>query len=128
MRGKSQRSVRESGDSVERLEGCSGAKDARSGKERHAVGRALACTSAAGGQARGDRLASRQACAQSEQEKRRKRTTKLGQGAAALGQPVGPTAVEEKLGESSGLDWSRIRSSSFELNIELSIYARKRIK
>ncbi|PKI48575.1 hypothetical protein CRG98_030994 [Punica granatum] len=33
IRGKSWRSVRESGDSVERLEGCSGAKDARSGKD-----------------------------------------------------------------------------------------------
>ncbi|PKI72885.1 hypothetical protein CRG98_006753 [Punica granatum] len=31
IRGKSRGSVRESGDSVERLEGCSGAKDARLG-------------------------------------------------------------------------------------------------
>ncbi|PKI79293.1 hypothetical protein CRG98_000307 [Punica granatum] len=46
---------------------------------------------------------------------------------AALGQPVGPTAHEEKPGESSGFDWSLIRSSWFELNVELSIYVRKRI-
>ncbi|PKI48950.1 hypothetical protein CRG98_030648 [Punica granatum] len=44
MRGKSRGSVRESGDSVERLEGCSNAKDARSGvHERRARGQA--CTS-----------------------------------------------------------------------------------
>ncbi|PKI71820.1 hypothetical protein CRG98_007759 [Punica granatum] len=33
IRGKSRGSVRESGDSVEHLEGCSSAKDAHSGKE-----------------------------------------------------------------------------------------------
>ncbi|PKI52593.1 hypothetical protein CRG98_027021 [Punica granatum] len=38
IRGKSRGSVRESGDSVERLEGCSGAKDARFGKDGHAAG------------------------------------------------------------------------------------------
>ncbi|PKI64262.1 hypothetical protein CRG98_015347 [Punica granatum] len=38
IRGKSRGSVRESGDSVERLEGCSGAKDARSGKDGRAGG------------------------------------------------------------------------------------------
>ncbi|PKI66329.1 hypothetical protein CRG98_013291 [Punica granatum] len=32
IRGKSRGSIRESGDSVERLEGCSGAKDARSAR------------------------------------------------------------------------------------------------
>ncbi|PKI74289.1 hypothetical protein CRG98_005314 [Punica granatum] len=39
IRGKSRGSVRESGDSVERLEGCSGAKDARSGKDWRTGGR-----------------------------------------------------------------------------------------
>ncbi|PKI36907.1 hypothetical protein CRG98_042702 [Punica granatum] len=39
IRGKSRGSVRESGDSVERLEGCSGAKDARSGKDGRMGGR-----------------------------------------------------------------------------------------
>ncbi|PKI71082.1 hypothetical protein CRG98_008547 [Punica granatum] len=48
MRGKSRGSFRESGDSVERLEGSSGAKDARLGKERLAARRALACTGAGG--------------------------------------------------------------------------------
>ncbi|OWM68070.1 hypothetical protein CDL15_Pgr027029 [Punica granatum] len=48
MRGKSQGNVRESGDSVERLKGCSGAKDARSGKERLAAGPALECIGAGG--------------------------------------------------------------------------------
>ncbi|PKI60626.1 hypothetical protein CRG98_018976 [Punica granatum] len=42
MQGKSRGSVRESGYSVERLEGCSGAKDARSGKDGRAAGPARA--------------------------------------------------------------------------------------
>ncbi|PKI74142.1 hypothetical protein CRG98_005471 [Punica granatum] len=42
IRGKSRGSVRESGDSVERLEGCSGTKDARSGVHEHRA-RGQAC-------------------------------------------------------------------------------------
>ncbi|PKI42010.1 hypothetical protein CRG98_037628 [Punica granatum] len=49
----------------------------------------------------------------------------FGKGAAALGQPVGAMAYEEKPGGSSGLDWSLNRNSWFKLNVELSIYARK---
>ena len=52
-----------------------------------------------------------------------KRPKSLGQRAVALGQPVGPTAREVKPRRDSGLDWLRIRSSWFELNVELSVYA-----